>query len=228
MTALLPPWFTRHELARIAPFAVFILLMALTPWLVSMLSWIGLPAPAAYLLRSVAALALLMVYWRDYVELRPRPTLRQGGIAILSGLLVLGLWILPYPTWLGGHVTATAPAMPMQTTQDQFWLLCRWSGSALVVPLIEELFWRAYLMRRVDQADFMSLAPARVTPYAIAVSSVLFAVEHQLWFAGLLAGLVYAWLYRHFQGLWMPVLAHVTTNATLGLWVVLGGHWQYW
>ncbi len=83
-------------------------------------------------------------------------------------------------------------------------------------------------MRRVDQADFMSLAPARVTPYAIAVSSVLFALEHQLWFAGLLAGLVYAWLYRHFQGLWMPVLAHVTTNATLGLWVVLGGHWQYW
>jgi uncharacterized protein len=53
-------------------------------------------------------------------------------------------------------------------------------------------------------------------------------VEHQLWLAGLLAGLVYAWLYRQFQVLWVSILAHVTTNAVLGVWVVYGGHWQYW
>ena len=107
-------------------------------------------------------------------------------------------------------------------------MVCRWSGSALVVPVIEELFWRAYLMRRLDHADFASVLPVAVTPYAIVVSSVLFAVEHQLWLAGLLAGLVYAWLYRRFQVLWVPIVAHVTTNAMLGAWVVYGGHWQYW
>ena len=228
MTALLSSWFTRHECARIYPFAGFILLLAAEPWLAAALTWLGLVAESNYLLRSVCALWILLYFRRDYLELRVTPTFNQAMAALLAGWLVFLLWIAPYPAWLGGHGASPVVAMPMQTHADIFWLICRWSGSALVVPVIEELFWRSYVMRRLDNADFMSVAPAAVTAYAIALSSVLFAVEHQLWLAGLLAGLVYAWLYRQFQVLWVSILAHVTTNAVLGLWVVYGGHWQYW
>lgn len=228
MIALLSSWFTRHECARIYPFAGFILLLAAEPWLAAALTWLGLGAESTYLLRSVCALWLLLYFRRDYLELRVTPTFNQAMAALLAGWLVFLLWIAPYPAWLGGHGASPVVAMPMQTHADIFWLICRWSGSALVVPVIEELFWRSYVMRRLDNADFMSVAPAAVTAYAIALSSVLFAVEHQLWLAGLLAGLVYAWLYRQFQVLWVSILAHVTTNAVLGLWVVYGGHWQYW
>ena len=220
MTALLSSWFTRHECARIYPFAGFILLLAAEPWLAAALTWLGLGAESTYLLRSVCALWLLLYFRRDYLELRVTPTFNQAMAALLAGWLVFLLWIAPYPAWLGGHGASPVVAMPMQTHADIFWLICRCSGSALVVPVIEELFWRSYVMRRLDNADFMSVAPAAVTAYAIALSSVLFAVEHQLWLAGLLAGLVYAWLYRRFQVLWVSILAHVTTNAVLGLWVV--------
>lgn len=228
MTALLHSWFTRHERARLYPFAGFILLLVIEPWLAGALTWLGVGAQPTYLLRSVFALGLLLYFRRDYLELRITPSFNQALAALLAGWLVFLVWIAPYPAWLGGHGTEAAPAMPMQSNADIFWLICRWSGSALVVPVIEELFWRSYLMRRLDGADFMSVSPAMVTAYAIAVSSVLFAVEHQLWLAGLLAGLVYAWLYRQFQVLWVSILAHVTTNAVLGIWVVYSGHWQYW
>lgn len=220
--------FTLHERARIYPFIVFILLLACEPLLASGLTWLGLVTQPTYLLRTLAAIALLVYYRRDYSELSLPPTFYQGVIALLSGLLVFALWIFPYPEWIGGHASATGKSMPMDSAMDIFWLACRWSGSALVVPLIEELFWRAYLMRRLEHTDFMSVSPASVGTYAVAVSSVLFAVEHQLWFAGLLAGLVYAYLYRRFEVLWVPVLAHMVTNAVLGAWVVAGGHWQYW
>jgi uncharacterized protein len=228
MTALLNSWFTRHERARIYPFAGFILLLAIEPWLAGVLTRLGIGTEPTYLLRSLLALCLLLTFCRDYVELRVAPSFNQALIALLAGGVVFLLWVIPYPAWLGGHIAGNARAMPMQSYADIFWLICRLSGSALIVPVIEELFWRSYFMRRLDDADFMSVSPAIVTIYAIVVSSVLFAVEHQLWLAGLLAGLVYAWLYRQFQVLWVSILAHVTTNAVLGLWVVYGGHWQYW
>lgn len=228
MTALFDSLFNRHERARIFPFAGFILLLALEPLLAAGLATLHIAVEATYLLRCALALGLLLYYCRDYHELRVTPTFNQALLALLAGWVVFLLWVAPYPGWLGGHVTLSAAAMPMQTATDIFWLICRWSGSALVVPVIEELFWRSYLMRRIDGTDFMAVSPAHVTAYAIALSSVLFAVEHQLWFAGLLAGLVYAWLYRQFQVLWVSILAHVTTNAMLGIWVVYGGHWQYW
>lgn len=220
--------FTLHERARIFPFIGFILLLACEPLLASALSWLELPTQATYLLRTLAAVALLFHYRRDYVELSQAPTAYQGVIAIASGLLVFAIWILPYPQWMGGYVAADSKALPLHDAADMFWLVCRWTGSALVVPVIEELFWRAYLLRRLEQAEFMAVSPASVGYYAVAVSSVLFAVEHQLWLAGLLAGLVYASLYRRFQVLWVAVLAHMVTNAVLGAWVVLGGQWQYW
>ena len=228
MFSRLQSFFTLHERARIYPFIGFILLLACEPLIAAGLASLGLGSQPTYLVRTLAAVALLIHYRRDYVELSLTPSLSQAVIAILSGLLVFVLWVLPYPEWMGGQAQNNPEAMPMRDAMDMFWLVCRWSGSALLVPLIEELFWRSYFMRRLEHSEFMSVSPAHVGTYAVVVSSVLFAIEHQLWLAGLLAGLVYAWLYRRFQVLWIPVLAHMITNAVLGAWVVFGGHWQYW
>lgn len=221
-------FFTRQEWARILPFIVFIILLASTPLLVQGSAYLGFSAKPVYLIRTLAAIGLLIYFWRDYSELHQAPKAYQYGLAVLAGLLVFAVWILPYPAWLGGDGDGSHEPMPMREAMDVFWLICRWSGSALVVPIIEELFWRSYFMRKLDGSDFMAVPPASVTPYAVAVSSVLFAIEHQLWFAGLVAGLVYAWLYRQFRVLWIPVIAHMTTNAVLGAWVVYAHQWQYW
>jgi CAAX prenyl protease-like protein len=93
---------------------------------------------------------------------------------------------------------------------------------------MEELFWRSFLMRWIDRHDFLSLAPALVSLKAIVISSIVFGFEHTLWFAGILAGLAYAWLYRASGSLWPPIIAHAVTNGVLGVWVIQTGQWQFW
>jgi hypothetical protein len=93
---------------------------------------------------------------------------------------------------------------------------------------MEELFWRSFIMRWLDHADFQTLAPARITVKALLISSVVFAVEHTFWLAGLAAGLIFGALYIRTQNLWVSVIAHAVTNCVLGFWVLKTGHWQYW
>ena len=102
------------------------------------------------------------------------------------------------------------------------------AGAALVVPIMEELFWRSFIMRWLQRATFLSVDPSSVGWKALLISSALFASEHRLWFAGLLAGLAYGWLYKRSGNLWVPTVSHAVTNALLGIYVLATGMWMYW
>jgi CAAX prenyl protease-like protein len=63
---------------------------------------------------------------------------------------------------------------------------------------------------------------------AVLFSALLFGVEHDLWLAGIIAGLAYGWLYVRTGNLWSPILAHGVTNLLLGLWILATGEWRLW
>ena len=113
------------------------------------------------------------------------------------------------------------PATPIEAA-------LRLLGLAAIVPVMEELFWRSFLMRRIDAVDFLAADPRRAGWLAIALSSALFASEHSLWFAGLLAGIAYACVYRRSANLWTVILSHAITNGALGAWILATGSWRYW
>jgi CAAX prenyl protease-like protein len=142
---------------------------------------------------------------------------------------VFFLWVLPYPGWatLGAGGAGFNPTQP-DGTVNLLLAAIRLSGAALVVPVMEELFWRSFIMRWLDRPDFMAADPMHVDRRAFFVTALLFAVEHHLWLAGLLAGIAFGWLYKVCRNLWAPVLAHGVTNAMLGIWVLSRGAWQYW
>ncbi len=216
---------------RIAPFAAYILFLALDAPLSAWLSGLGLDARWLYACRVGTAAALLVWFWREYAELaRPaRVPLRAWVAALLAGGAVFALWILPYPVWatLGSESAGFAPTRA-DGSVDPLLAAVRLSGAALVVPLMEELFWRSWLMRWMDNPDFHLVDPARVGLRALFAAAALFAVEHDLWLAGLLAGLTYGGLYMISRNLWVPVLAHAVTNGALGFWVLHRGAWHYW
>jgi uncharacterized protein len=106
--------------------------------------------------------------------------------------------------------------------------LGRLAGLALVVPVMEELFWRSFLLRWVDRHDFLTVSPRQVGWGALLITTALFAVEHNRWFAGVIAGAVYAGLYMRSGNLWVPIVAHVITNGMLGVWILATGSWQFW
>jgi CAAX prenyl protease-like protein len=101
-------------------------------------------------------------------------------------------------------------------------------GFALAVPIAEELFWRSFLLRWVDRKDFLTFDPRQASLRAFAISSALFAAEHSHWFAGLMAGAAYTWVYTRTGNLWVPIVSHAITNGTLGLWILAGSRWTYW
>lgn len=221
-------------LSRSLPFALFILLLAIE------LSWNTLQ-PIVHGLHSLdkrwlygiksglAALALIWL-WAQFEELQHLPR-RIGGwvLAIAVGAGIFLIWINLTQSWmLLGEMGKGFD--PHQADGRMDWLLAgiRLAGSALVVPIMEELFWRSFIMRWVDKSDFLSVDPREVSHRGLFVSSALFALEHTQWLAGFAAGFAYGWLYRKTGNIWLSIIAHAVTNAMLGLWVLYTGNWRFW
>ena len=128
---------------------------------------------------------------------------------------------------LGEPAAAFVP-VDAQGRLDWPLIAMRWLGAALLVPVMEELFWRSFLMRWLQAPRFEGIDPRRVGPKALGLSTFVFMLAHPLWLAAIVAGLAYALLYRGTGKLWPAVIAHGVTNAALGLWVVQTGQWQFW
>jgi CAAX prenyl protease-like protein len=221
------PLFSRAAWARILPFGAYIFFIILG----DMLERAGIARADLRWLYPVQAgtvAVLLAVNWRHYHELRePLPGLSQLLSALAVGVLVWVLWINLDLPWM---TVGSSPGYDPRTNGEFDWLLVviRILGAALVVPVMEELFWRSFVMRWVDSADFEALDPARVGLKGFLVSVVLFGFEHNLWLAGIVAGVAYSLLYMRHRKLWSAVLAHAVTNGLLGIWVVATGNWQFW
>lgn len=218
--------------ARVIPFAVYILFLAVDQPLSDVLMGAGFDVRWLYAFRAGCVALLLMLLWRSYAELSWPVAMQAHAwlVSLFAGMAVFILWILPYPDWatLSGGGGGFDPTRPGDGGIDPVLVAIRISGAALVVPLMEELFWRSCIMRWLDRQDFTGLDPARVSWRAFAITAVLFAFEHTLWLAGLLAGAAFGWLYVKYRNLWAPIVAHAVTNGMLGFWVVQTGAWKYW
>ncbi len=217
-------------LPRVIPFAIYILFLILGNFLAPIMTNFGIHPKWLYLIRVATVIGALVYLWRNFVELNKMPPLQDFLYAAVSGLIVFVVWIFPYPSWLVAGVDAVAvnPTQGLNDIESILWLSTRIMGAALVVPIMEELFWRSYIMRRYDGVDFLKVNPETLSGFAYVGSACLFALEHELWLAGLFAGLVYGELYKTYKNLWIPIFAHAVTNCVLGIWVVLTGNWQYW
>ena len=219
---------TRSATLRIVPFMLFMALLALRG---------NLPADNGFDLRLIYAVSTLLVgglllwWWREYGELARQnwPTVGELGLAIVVGLAVFGLWIaLDAPWMVIGKPSSSF--VPLDANGAPLWPLIavRWIGATLLVPVMEELFWRSFLMRWVQSPVFEAVDPRRVGPKAIVLSTFVFVLAHTLWLAAAVAGLAYALLYRQTGKLWVAVIAHAVTNGVLGIWVVRTGNWAFW
>ena len=173
----------------------------------------------------------LAYFWRDYKELHHGmdPGVRGALLAVAVGLVVFVLWInLDQPWMTLGE--PTAGFKPVDAAGKLQWplIVVRIIGAAALVPLMEELFWRSFLMRWVDNPRFEEVDPRQASLKAVLLSTAVFTLAHTLWLAAIIAGLAYAWLYRHTGRLWVPILAHAVTNFALGVWVVWSGNWAFW
>ncbi|MDL2339330.1 MAG: CAAX prenyl protease-related protein [Pseudomonadota bacterium] len=215
---------------RVIPFAVFMLMLGLRGALPADGSW-GIDPRWIYGLTVVVVGALLAGWWREYGELSAQvlPSAREALLGVTVGLAVFSLWITLDAPWMQlGEPTAKFVPLDAQGQPIRPLLAVRWIGAALVVPVMEELFWRSFLMRWFANETFEGVVPQQVGLRAIVLSTFVFMLAHTLWLAAIVAGLAYAWLYVRTGKLWVPVIAHAVTNGVLGIWVVMTGNWAFW
>jgi uncharacterized protein len=224
------PLWTTSSLARIVPFALFMVLLALRGW---MGGQTDPPFDPRWLYGATVVLvaALLLMWRREYGELSRQlaPTLKEWALAFVVGMLIFGLWIQLDAPWMVLGQPA-AGFVPLNAGGGLDWplIVLRGLGAALLVPVMEELFWRSFLMRWIEAPAFGGVDPQRVGLKAIVLSTFVFTLAHTLWLAAAIAGLAYAWLYVRTGKLWVAILAHAVTNGALGIWVVTTGQWQFW
>lgn len=222
-------FFPPPVLYRAIPFAVFIGLLAFEPWLGRQLADV-LDAHWLYGVRSIIVAGLLLLFWRRFDELAVRrPGVPACLLALVVGLAVLAVWLaLDSGFFVLGQPGSGFDPRTGGDSIDWLLALMRLAGSALVVPVMEELFWRSLVMRWLENTDFAAVDPVRVGIFALLSSSLAFGFEHSQWAAGVLAGLAYGWLYQRSRNLWVPIISHAVTNAGLGVWVLATGTWYFW
>lgn len=221
----------RAVLARVIPFALYIVFLVISEPLAELA---GLDVRWMYAVQIACVIAALLYFQRDYVELReaPSPGPLSGAAgwvaALVSGALVWAIWI-----WLDFSPFAFAPGKGYQPLDEAGALILpmvviRIFGAAVVVPVMEELFWRSFVQRWLDSPNFLAVAARSVTLRSMLFCSIAFGFEHGQWAAGIVAGLAYGQLYRASGRLWLPIVSHALTNLLLGLWVVHTAQWQFW
>lgn len=184
-----------------------------------------------WILVMIAALALVS---RPVLDFRVRNWF--GSLAL--GVLVFVIWIGPDRIFPGYHgfwlftnpVTGSMSAtLPESSRGDPLFLSLRTLRSAFFVPIAEELFWRAWLMRWIVSPQFAEVPLGAWSARAFWIVAALFAVEHgPLWDVGLAAGILYNWWMVRTKSLGDLILVHGVTNACLSAYVVIAGRWEYW
>jgi CAAX protease family protein len=181
----------------------------------------------------VVALVCVLTWPRD-ASLRPHHWL----LSIVVGVVTLLLWIGPeviYPKYrefflfsngIVGHVGSSLRAEALKSNSVLFWRTVR---AATVVPIAEELFWRAWLMRWLVNNDFQKVPLGKYVPMAFWVTALLFGAEHgPYWDVGLLTGVIYNFWMVRTKSLGDCILVHAVTNLLMSLYVIRFEQWQYW
>ena len=103
------------------------------------------------------------------------------------------------------------------------------AGMTVVVPPVEEVFYRSFLYRYFVKINFLAMPLGRMHGLSFVVTSVLFGLVHpDRWVAGILCGLGYQWLVVRKDRLGDAMTAHAITNFLLGVWIVWKGAWTFW
>jgi exosortase E/protease (VPEID-CTERM system) len=179
-----------------------------------------------YAARVLAAIAVFWYFRRQYVTLRGS----WSWDAIAAGVAVYVIWMAlePMPESSETMITIPAALARMPRFWAGAWLVARAVGSVIVIPLAEELAFRGYLTRRLIAADFQSVPEGRFTWPSFLLSSLLFGLLHQRWFAGTIAGMAYALVYYRRGKLIDAVIAHAITNLSITVYVFATGEWYKW
>jgi CAAX prenyl protease-like protein len=217
--------------AYVVPFGLFmggLALVAAVRFLGGTSLFLAKPEYWVYPLQTFVCGGALVFYWRRY-------DFGKGGAwlaAVAAGILVFALWIAPQ--FFPGAAPRTDGFDPTVFSGSPFlyWLsvVARFARLVVIVPLVEEIFWRGFLMRYLIREDFGNVPLGAYDFRSFFGVAVLFMLVHQMpdWPAAFLTGLIFNGLLVRTKSLGACVVAHAVTNLALGIYIMATRQWGFW
>jgi len=240
--------------AHVIPFVIFmgiLLLLQLgsdlfqwdhpaAPW------WRRWPEQWVYPLQTIICLVYLLRRWRYYEF---QWNLRWAAIGVVFGAVGIGFWLLPtvlYDHWnLSGETQGWMKWLGIQERIDGFdphvftdpmaygfSLTMRFIRAAVVVALIEEIFWRGFLMRFLanSDGDYWKQPFGKHTWLAFIVCTVAFTIAHSPvdYVGALIYGALTYVLCVWSKNLVACVIMHATANFLMGCFIMAFGKYGLW
>jgi len=226
----------KPALPRVLPFVVFMAFIGLDELLRSLIEhgFIKFEATAIYYLyplKTVVVGYLLYRFRKEYNDLDFKDLLsyRTTLVASCVGVLVFMLWIrMDWTLSASATPTGLNPTLLPDVAVRIIMIFFRIIGAVLVVPLMEELFWRSFLIRYIIDNDFEKVQIGTFTWISFLLTIILFGSEHYFIYAGIMAGVAYNLILYKTRSLAQCVLAHTVTNLALSIYVIFTGKWQFW
>ncbi len=246
-----PERLTRAHVIPLGVFMGFMVLLQLiggfiewrhpdAPW------WRQDPAQFVYPVQTLAGLGFLIYYWRDYTF---KWSLKWILVGMGFGVIGIGFWLLPtvlYDAWgLTGKTEGLLKLLGVAQRKEGFdpglfqnpyayWasLSFRFFRAVVVVALVEEVFWRGFLMRFVCdwEGDYWKQPFGRAHWLSYVIVTGLFMVAHApldyagAWIYGSIAYLLCVWS----KNLGACVIMHATANLLMGLYIMATGNYGLW
>ena len=222
---------SRAARAYSAPFFLFMALLALSDGVHAVFKnspFFLLNSPKYWIFpfQTILCGALLFYYRRHYPLTKPR----EAGFALFIGLLVFAIWISPRelfgaPRRLDGFDPDVFAGIFYSSN-----LVLRFLRLVVVVPLLEEIFWRGFLLRYLAEQDFERVPFGSFAPLPFALVALFFGLAHfgpDFWPA-IVTGALYNLVACKTRSLSACVLAHALTNLLLGVYILSTRHWGFW
>jgi uncharacterized protein len=227
---------TGNVLPRVIPFALFMTFIGVDE-LARFLGNAGVmhfEETTLYLLYPLKALVVgcvLLLFRSRFPEIRLRDLANplQTAVSTTVALVVFILWVnMAWSFGTQGTLQGFNPNLFNDGPARIGIIAFRLAGAVLVVPFMEEIFWRSFLIRYIISSDFEKVTIGRFTWSSFLITTVLFGLEHNLFLAGMMAGIAYNLLLYRTKSLTHCIFAHAVTNLLLGVYVLATGKWQFW
>ncbi len=181
--------------------------------------------------------AIILLRGKKIIKMHSQiaPGILFGIIGIIAWILICRLQLEQsitqfLPEWLRPEARASYnPFQSIDNTTGQIaFIMVRLLGLAILVPVIEEVFWRGFLLRWIISPDWQQEKIGVFTIKSFIWINFLFALAHPEWFAAFVYSALITILLYWKRDLWNCIVAHATSNLLLGGYVLYTGNWGLW
>lgn len=252
MKESLKRWRANPTLAFVLPLFVFLALNSfINLWRIDnrLFPWYRMaPEHWGYPLQCLICGGLLCFFWKHY-PWRPK---RGFLLATIAGILGIAVWLAPtalFDAWNWSEDTAPRWArwFGFQEREDSgfdpsifresplaYWgtIVLRFVRAVIVVPLVEEIFWRGFLMRYLYNldGDFWEEKLGAWRWWTVGATALAFMLSHQPvdYFAALVYGLLGCFVIIKTKSLAACVWMHAVANFIMGVYALASGNRGLW